>query len=380
MGIDERGNKLTENTIKQQELAGKVQTVLGIIDADSLGMTLVHEHLLHDMTIFFIEPPEAGERGLAYEPVQMDNLYWVRHHEINNLDNVKLTDEKLAIKEAMLCKLAGVDTIVELTTRGTFGRDHLGLARIARATGLNVIMGTGHCVAVSHPPQLVSQTEEEIIEEVVKDIMVGVGNTGIRAGIIGEIGCSLPLQDSELKVLRCCATAQQQTGAALSIHPSPSDDLVLEIIKILGKAGADLSRTIIGHVDLMGYSIATCRSILDSGCYIAYDNFGNEGLFRHPGLERSVELSDLIRINDIIKLIEDGYLNQILVSHDIAIKHRLVSYGGHGYAHILRDIVPVMRDKGMSNEQINTLLADNPKRILSFAPAKRKRQRLEQLT
>jgi phosphotriesterase-related protein len=76
------------------------------------------------------------------------------------------------------------------------------------------------------------------------------------------------------------------------------------------------------------------------------------------------------RINDIIQLIADGYLGQILISGDICFKHQLVNYGGYGYAHILRDIVPLMQNKGMSDEQIHTLLVENPKRVLPFAPVK----------
>lgn len=356
--------------MRQEISAGKVQTVLGIVDASTLGMTLMHEHLLHDMTVHFVEPTAASERSLAYEQVRMDNLWWVRLHESSNLDNLRLTDEQLATKETMLYKLATGNTIVELTTSGVFGRDPLGLVRIACATGLNIIMGTGYDFAALHPPRLATKTEGEITEEIVRDIMVGVGNTGVRAGIIGEIGCST-LEESERKVLRCCAVAQQRTGVAISIHPSPSDDLVLEIAKILADAGANLSHTIIGHVDVTGFSRATCHRLADAGCYIGYDNFGLEGLLQLPGVGRAVELSDMQRINDIKRLIADGYLNQLLVSQDIATKHRLVSYGGFGYAHILRDIVPVMRVKGMSDEQIYTLLVENPKRVLSFSSAKR---------
>jgi phosphotriesterase-related protein len=349
-----------------QELsAGKIQTVLGIIDADNLGTTLMHEHLLHDMTVYFIEPAASGERSLAYEPVSMDNLWWVRLHESNNLDNMRLTIEQLATKEAMVYKLATGDTIVELTTAGVFGRDPLGLVRIARATGLNIVMGTGYNSAALHPPQFATRTEEDVTEELVSDITIGVDNTGVRAGIIGEIGCST-LAESERMVLRCCAVAQQRTGVAISIHPSPTDDLVLEIAKILADAGADLSHTIIGHVDVTGFSRATCHKLADAGCYIGFDNFGLEGLLELPGLGRAVELSDMQRINNIMQLIDDGYLNQIIVSQDISTKHRLTSYGGLGYAHILRDIAPVMRIKGLTEEQIHKLLVENPKRVLSF--------------
>ena len=168
-------------------------------------------------------------------------------------------------------------------------------------------------------------------------------------------------------MLRCCASAQRQSGAAIYLHPSPDDDLVLENIGILEDAGADLSRVVVGHNDIMDYDDATCRKLADAGCYIGFDSFGNEGFVHipHPGFY--VELSDVKRINKIIGLIKDGYLDHILISQDIGTKERLTAYGGTGYAHILRDVVPIMRIKGLSEEQINTLLVENPGRALSYA-------------
>ncbi|MFC1984492.1 phosphotriesterase-related protein, partial [Chloroflexota bacterium] len=212
--------------MRQEEITGKVQTVLGIIDADSLRVTLPHEHLLVDLTMYFVEPTEASEKVMVHEPISLENLSWIRIHSHNNWDNMRLTDEKITIKEALLYKGAGGDTIVELSNVG-MARDPLGLARIARATGLNVVMGSGYYVGVSHPSELAAKTEEEITEEIVRDITVGVGETGVRAGIIGEIGCSVPLEEDERKVLRASAVAQQRTGAAINIHPSRGKDLVL---------------------------------------------------------------------------------------------------------------------------------------------------------
>jgi phosphotriesterase-related protein len=352
--------------MKKEDLTGKVQTVLGIVDADSLGITIVHEHLLHDMEIHFIEPDAASERHLAHQPVGFDNLWWVRLNESRNLDNLRLIDEQLAIKEAMFYKLAAGKTIVEVTVPGVFGRDPLGLLHIASATNLNIIMGSGYYAGPSHIHQPAIKNDQEFTEEIVKDILVGVGNTGVHAGIIGEIHCSAFLKDSERNILRCCAAAQRQTGAPLSIHPSPNDDLALEIIKILKEAGADLRHTIIGHIDLSGFSRDTCHKLAEAGCFIAYDNFGLEGLLELPGLGHAVELNDRQRINDIMNLISDGYLDYILVSQDLATKHRLTSYGGPGYAHILRDIIPLMRARGLSEEQEYKLLVDNPRRVLSF--------------
>jgi len=354
--------------MRKAELAGKVQTVLGLVDAGLLGVTLPHEHLLTDLTVYFTEPTEATEKRMAYQPITLENLAWIRTHCLNHLDDLQLLDEELAIKEALYYKQAGGNTIVELSNIG-LGRDPLGLARIARATGLNVIMGAGYYIGASHPPASVDKTENELAEDIIRDIIEGVENTGVRAGIIGEIGCSLPLEECERKVLRASAKAQRQTGAAVNIHPSRSDELVLEIVSILDEAGGDLSRTVISHVDAWGFSADTCRELLEAGCYLEFDTFGYEGIF--PPLEgRVFDLpSDTGRINQIIQLIANGYVNQILIASDHCYKHLLVTYGGYGYAHILRNVVPVMRAQGVSDEQIHTILVENSRRMLQFSPA-----------
>jgi len=362
---------MEERTLRNTEPKGKVQTVLGIIDPDSLGVTLPHEHLLCDLSVYFSEPIEAGERKLAYEPVKMENLSWIRTHCMQNLDDLKLDDEELIIKEALFYKNEGGNTIIELSNKG-LSRDPRGLARISRATGLNVIMGAGYYVGASHPPELSTKTVEEITEEIVRDITVGVEDTGIRAGIIGEIGCTIPLLETERKVLQASAAAQQRTGAAINIHPSSRDDLALEATDILDKAGADLSRTIISHTNHFGFSTTTLHKLADAGCYVEIDIFGHPAV-PLPSLVfgRHLDLpSDTQRINAIIQLVNEGHLNKILVSHDVVFKTNLITHGGDGYAHILRNVVRWMKNKGVSAEQLHTIMVENPKRVLPFAPVK----------
>lgn len=366
--------------MSQEELRGKVQTVLGIIDADSLGVTLPHEHLLLGLSGLFTPPREASQQALAYQPVTLENLNWVRHHYAKNLDNVTMRDEQTAIDEAMFYKKAGGDTIVELTCTSSLGRDPLGLMRIARATGLNVIMSTGFYEVYTgyETSSVAGRSEEDLVEQMVREITVGVGDTGLRAGIIGEIGTAWPLSDIQRKVLRAVARAQRRTGAAVNIHPclyastklprqKDHEDVVMEIVKTLSDAGADLSRTIISHVDVCVFTPIFRRRLAETGCYLEYDCFGWEGF-----LDENVNVldtpSDYQRINEIMQLIAEGYLNQLLVSGDHCTKHNLRRYGGWGYDHILTSIVPMMRKKGMSDEQIHTLLVENPKRVLPFAP------------
>jgi len=347
---------------------GNVQTVLGMISADSLGITLTHEHLLSDMAPWFLEATEAGERGRGYQPLTIENLGWNRANRCKNVDNMKLTDESNAFKEALLYKMAGGNTIVEVSSIG-LSRDPLGLARISRATGLNIVMGSAYYIGASHSQEMKQMSIEEIAEGIIREIVVGVGDTGLRAGIIGEIGCSLPLEESEIKVLRAGALAQRKTGAPVTIHPSFSDDVVLEIVEIMKDAGGDLSHTIICHNDLFGFNLETRLKIANSGCYLEYDNFGHPG-YPHLLQGRLIELvSDLERLRGISELINEGFIEQILISHDICFKDCLSAYGGYGYAHIINNLLPIMRIRGFTDDQINTILVENPKRALQFFSA-----------
>ena len=348
-------------------IIGKVQTVLGVIDAEELGITLPHEHILTDARVFFIEPTDPTEKILAYQPVSQENLWWVRTHRLNNLDNYIQNNEEILINELMLFKQAGGNTVVDVSCIG-LGRNPLGLKRIAQATGLNIIMGAGYYVGVSHPPELAGMTELEIAREIIKDITIGVGDTRICSGLIGEIGCSMPLQEDERKVLRACAIAQRKTGAPLSIHPGSGDTSGLEIASILEEAGADLNHTVIGHIDIMGYSLDGIRKLADAGCFIEYDTFGHLMTpFASQGHIMEFP-SESQRINAIMQLIEDGYLGNILISQDSFLKELMTAFGGFGYAHILRDIVPVMYAKGINEEQVHTIIVENPKRFLQFKP------------
>lgn len=344
---------------------GKVQTVLGTISADSLGITISHEHLLADMGAWLLESTEAGERGRSAQPLTLENLGWNHANRFKNVDNLQLTDESTAINEALHYKIAGGNTIVEVSSIG-LGRDPLGLARISRATGLNIVMGSAYYIGASHSQELKQMSVEEIADGIIREITVGVGDTGLRPGIIGEIGCSLPLEDSEIKVLRAGALAQSKTGAPLTIHPSFSDELVLEIVDIVSDAGAELSHTIICHNDLFSFNLDTRLKIANKGCYLGYDNFGHPG-YPHLLQGRLVGLvSDLERLKGISELINEGFIEQILISHDICFKDCLSAYGGYGYAHIMNNLLPIMRVQGFTDEQINTILVENPKRALQF--------------
>ena len=346
------------------DLIGKAQTVLGAVPADELGISLTHEHLLVDLGSTFSPPDDATSYSFAYQPVSTDNLWWVRYNYGGNKDNMELLDEETAIAEAARFKRAGGRSIVDATSVG-IKRDPLGLARIARATGLNVIMGSGYYVHDYHPKSIVDKSEDEIVEEIVADITEGVGDTGIRSGVIGEVGCSWPLDENERKSLRAAARAQRLTGAPLLIHPGRNPQAPLEIMEIVRESGGDPTRTIMSHVDRTIFDNETLDKLAETGCFIEFDLFGSETTF-YPFSPIDMP-NDGKRLDFFMHLRDEGRLGQVLMAQDICNKHRLTKYGGHGYAHILENVKPIMRRKGFLAEEIDQILVGNPARALAFA-------------
>ena len=344
-------------------MKGKAMTVQGPISPDELGTTLAHEHILIDLNCLFLEVEEAGQKAYMDEPVRLDNLWWIKQNMFSNRDNFLLTDTKVAVEEVMEFKRFGGNTIVDVTSIG-IARDPLALKEISLETDLNIIMGSGYYVAFSHPPDMSEKTEEEIAEEIIKDVKEGTGNTGIKAGIIGEIGISdLKENPNEEKSLRAAIWAQKETGAPLTIHP-PFTKQCEKIIEILEEEGADLGRVIMCHTEWhLDESLEYTFMIADTGMYIEYDVWGLEGNW--PKANEALP-SDTQRLNAIKKFIHNGYLDQVLLSQDICSKIQLMAYGGYGYAHILRDCLPLFRQAGISEKEIQVMLVDNPKKILQF--------------
>ena len=345
--------------------AGHVQTVLGTIAPEQMGVTLPHEHLLIDFKVMFAEPAAASDKGRAHEPVSLANLGWVRQNFNANLDNLRLTDEQVAADEILLFKHAGGSTVVDPTPK-TLARDPLALARIARATGLNVVMGAGYYVHASHPADMDRRTVDELTRELVADVTVGVGDTGVRAGLLGEIGTTYPWTDNEKKVLRAAVAAQRETGAPLMIHPGRHPRMPMELAEFVQKEGGDLRRTIMCHICR---TIADLKEVVDlaqTGIWLEYDLFGLENSYYpyNPSFDMP---NDGGRMAHVLALIAAGHRDRLLLSHDIAYKSSLVKYGGYGYHHLLVNVVPRLRAKGVDDAGLRRLLVENPTRAFAFA-------------
>src|SRR4051794_11843534 len=201
-----------------------VMTVLGPIAGEQLGVTLMHEHLLIDVSYKWQQPTEVTLRALAEQPITLANLGFLRRNIGAVRANFRLDDVDIAAAEALAFKREGGGTIVDVSPPG-IGRDPRALRAIAAQSGINVVTCTGFYLARSHPPHVAAASIEALAEEMIGEIRDGVGETGIRPGIIGEIGLGEPMyvaghtgdemHPDEAKALRAAALAQKTTGLPL---------------------------------------------------------------------------------------------------------------------------------------------------------------------
>lgn len=362
------------NETKGQANPGLVQTVLGKVDPRLLGPTMMHEHILTDITGIFEAPRTASEKVRAYEPIRLDNLAWIRRNYFRHHDNLLLGDIPTAVDEMRLYREWGGGAVVEVTPPG-IGRDPVGLARISRASGVHIIMATGFYVAHTHPTYMLDMTVKQLADLMSSEITGGIRitteghddwqghreETSVKAGVI-KVACTWPLPEREKRVLAAAAQVQRETGVAITTHTGRDQRSPMEVAECLMDAGADMSRVVLGHLDLRVQDIEILWELAELGSYLQFDLFGHESSFY--GATPFDMPSDGQRLDRMVKLLEGGLASRLLISQDICTKHRLTRYGGHGYYYILEHIVPFMRKKGISNDVIKQIIVDSPARLL----------------
>lgn len=356
--------------------AGTIVTVEGPIDPDDLGVTITHEHTFVDLANgWFEESDSIVERGIQNDPVSMENLSYIRQNTMSHRDNMILDDFETAVDEVQKFALAGGDTIVDQTPKN-LGEDPEAVRKVGRATGVQYIHGTAYYTRPAHPDRIDDMTVDELEEEFVSDVREGIGDTDVRAGIVGEIGLSNLIHEQEEKVLRAGARAALRTGAPMNIHPPgrtpksqqdrtyPTSRWSLDVLDMLEEEGIAPERVTMSHMDRTLFEdLQYQKELAERGPYLEYDLWGTEN---YLGKYNDSYQSDSWRVDSVMELIDEGYESQLLFSHDVAYKVSLTKYGGFGYAHVLENIVPRLKSRGVSEETIDEILIENPKRALQF--------------
>ncbi|MEP6639593.1 MAG: phosphotriesterase-related protein [Chloroflexota bacterium] len=308
-----------------------VQTVLGPVEPSSLGFTLPHEHT--QIALWHIEG-------------RWD--YW------------QLTrDEPVILAELARFRDAGGGGLVDLTVVGV-GRDPEWLAGLARASGLHIVMGCGWYRTAYYPTEarIDRRSVDDLADELVAEVEVGVAETGVRPGIIGEIGTDKPwISPAEERVHRAAARAARRTGLAITTHGVLSD-VGLAQLRIFEEEGADPGRVVIGHADSYP-ALDHYLAIIERGASVEFDFLGMSfsALERH-GEGRVVEL--------LCELLARGHTDQVLLSQDVCHDSQLKRYEGAGYTYLTETFLPRLREAGVSDTEIETMTVANPRRLLTI--------------
>lgn len=315
-----------------------LSTARGSIDTADLGVTLMHEHVFIMTTEIMQNYPEGwGDESK-------------RHAD--------------AVRRLTELKAAGVDTIVDLTVIG-LGRYIPRIARVAAETALNIVVATGVYTYHDVPfffhyrgPGTMLNGPEIMADMFVRDIEEGIADTGVKAAILKCATDEPGVTPGVERVLRAVAQAHRRTGAPISTHTHAGLRRGLEQQRIFAEEGVDLSRVVIGHsgdsTDL-GY----LEELIAAGSYLGMDRFG---------IDLILPFED--RVNTVAALCERGHADKMVLSHDAncyfdALPEELSSVAAPNwhYLHIHNDVLPALRDRGVTDEQIRTMLVDNPRRI-----------------
>ena len=350
-------------TAEETNRATTIETVLGPIAPEELGVALMHEHLLLDATPWFQEPAEASRRIAAHQPVSIEILGQLRNDPFMNRDNCELFDEALAIEEVKRFRHAGGQSVIDPTCRG-IGRDPMALQRISRATGLHVVMGAGYYLHPAHPPHVKTMSVEAVAEEIERDCREG--DSGVRSGIIGEIGISKDFTAEEEKVLRGAARAQRATGLPLEVHLPGWERHGGRVLDTVAEEGGDISATVLCHMNPSGSDFDYQAELANRGAWLEYDMIGMDFYYADQSAQSPSDDDNALAIR---RLRDAGLLGSVLISQDVFIKIQLVRYGGTGYAHILDRFVPRLRRHGFTDDDVAMLLIDNPRRVFTGEPA-----------
>lgn len=333
------------------------RTVLGDVLTTELGTTLVHEHLHMDTT--GLASAHGYSPHLAPGAFTPEIAAECRWNPGAHPDNYRFIDHDAVLEDLLDYVALGGQTIVDATPVD-LKRNPAALALLAQESGLNVVMGTGYYLEATHRAHLSIGSEEQSTFDLILDEH---NSTGIRPGIIGEIGTSDPPTRSEVNVLRGAARAAVATGLPLSIHLHPWGDTASRVIDVVGETRLPARRILLNHVSTSASHLDRLHGLLERGVRLSFDLFGFDhsllGAGRYPPSD-----ADVTKV--ISTLINDGFGGQIMLSQDVGVRTRLRRYGGWGYGHILRHIVPLLLEQGVEKRSITTLLVDNPAEFLAI--------------
>jgi len=325
-----------------------INTVDSTIADSDLGVTLMHEHVLLNLTAEY-----RGGGLLNNEALMVEELK--RFVAAGGRSLVELTPAELTVGAAPdPAGALGPEPADDFGWRSRTPSSVLALQRVARAAGVNVIAGTGHY----RDPYLAGGWLDAHSVNVIADVMVGdieegISGTNVRAGIIGEIGADKwYISALEERSFRAAARAQKRTGVALTTHAARWPVGIAQL-DLMAEEGVDPRRVIIGHCDSVPIP-RYHRALAERGAFVQFDTIRNES---EQQVEQGVRL--------VHQMVEAGFASQVLLSHDVCTTSQLKSSGGCGFDFVVTTFTERLLEAGIPAEIVQQIIEDNPRRALA---------------
>lgn len=290
----------------------------------------------------------------------MQKYVYMHEHIFIDLSRIKGDDDTIlndfdnTVEEFKQLKKKGVTDILDVTNIG-MGRDIEYIQRVEKNSGIKIHTCTGFYKEPFLPPFFYEKTTQELTQLMVDELETGIDNTSVKPKLIGEVGSSKNcITNEENKLLTAASHAANETGAFITTHTTLGT-AAHEQIQLFQKQGVDLTRVILGHMDLSA-DYDYIKKALDYGVTVGFDTIGKENY-----------LDDDTRANILAKLLNQGFEKQIVLSMDITRKSSLKKRGGYGYCYLMDSFLPLLTNKyNVSNKNIDAMMKLNPKRILQL--------------
>lgn len=266
---------------------------------------------------------------------------------LKNIDDTNLNCYEETVSEYKKLYSKGVRNIVDVTNLD-MRRNPKYVERVAKETGMNIVQATGFYQDKFLPDFVKDYSVQQLADFMIKEINHGVADTSIRAQIIGEIGTSKNMMTyNERKVFEASVLAHQETGVPISTHTTLGT-YGHEQVDFFKRKEVDLSKVVIGHVDLTG-NVDYILYMLEQGVYVEFDTIGKENY--QP---------DKLRAEMLMEIEKRGFIDKVFLSMDITRKSNLEYMGGIGYSYLLDSFVPLALEIGVSKMFIDKMLEHNP--------------------
>lgn len=370
----------------------KIRTVCGDIEPEALGFTLIHEHVVQDISIA-IGGVSPAPNHVKKEQLKltMKNLPflrsggWMMSEEAMDVKGEDYLD--FIVNELKEYKAAGGSSLCECSVYGLMGRSYEDLRKISEASGIHIIHGVGTYADHTRPAEFVGKSEDEMKQIFETIIDEGFGNSGVFPGFVKatlfdlkEDGC---FYEGELDVFKACAKISAERDMPMQVHitaPPISVEQIVKLAELAKRLGASPQRINFCHMDGLiappeplteyirrhdtKFNIDAYRRILDTGINISFDGFGNP-LCETSDVSGMYRADEYTKVSALYELVREGYAEQIMLGHDFTCRICATANGGYGYTRVPDFVCSMLGELGCKEAAVK-MTVTNPMKFLAY--------------